>query len=109
LNQDDKPIREARAALLELRGLGIEKPARAQQLFARIGLALDAVAADQHMSLFLAAYAVLQQRQHGGVTPHGWEQLWNAADALLGHYGITGPADVDALQEQLDERMEQPA
>lgn len=99
----------AREALLELRSIASSAPGRVQVLCRRIAQALDATTADQHQALFLAVYAVLQQRQHGGVTAQGWEQLWNAADALLDHYGITGPADVAALQAQLDERQEQTA
>ena len=48
--------------------------------------------------LFLAVYQVLAQRQRGAIKPEAWKRAWDAMSALLPHYDIDGPEDVQALE-----------
>lgn len=100
---NDKPIRDARAALLELRGIGSSAPGRVQVLCSRIELALQDKAEALHIQQLAAAVMLFKDRRDGRELSASWRQLWEATDALTKHYGIT---DVAELLDMVEEAKE---
>jgi hypothetical protein len=87
----------ALSAITELTGMAAV-PGRATVLASQIRDALQDSATDEHRELFLAVYQVLSQRQRGAIKPEAWRRAWDALGALLPHYDIDGPEDVQALE-----------
>lgn len=89
--------------LAELAGLASGgNPARASVLLQRLSAAMASPPMDkQHRALFCAVLNVLAARQQpltSRTTLNAVEaELWAAADALMGHYGITSHAALQAL------------
>jgi hypothetical protein len=106
MEPDEKPVRDARAALLELRGIATSQPGRVQVLINRIGLGLDAMAADLTTELFLAAFKFAQAKQNGRPCLKEWAGLWEATDAMSKHFDIHTMQDVLALEASATARQQ---
>jgi hypothetical protein len=93
----------ALAALTELSGLAMDRPARAQMLLSRIREALQEPAAAPgpdaaQTALFVAAYRLLEAHQAHKPLDGRIAALWGALDGLLDRFGVVSPADIDALE-----------